>query len=66
MTERTQEQLDLIYEPLQQELRDDYAVYKGVNGASNSNYGGPLTYLKWLEFELAELNYEIAELEEQQ
>jgi hypothetical protein len=64
MTERTQEQLDMIYEPLQQELRDAYASYKGVCGLDNSNHGGPLSYLAWLDYNLAEINEEIANFKE--
>ena len=60
MTEQTQEQLDLIYEPLQQNLRDAYMLY------ISTPYDEKLSYSEWLEFELAELNYEIAELQEQQ
>lgn len=63
MTERTQEQLDLIYEPLQQELRDAYMLYISIPYSGDESR---MSYSEWLHFELAELNYEIAELQEQQ
>ena len=60
MTERTQDQLDLVYEPLQQKLRDAYMLY------ISAPYDEKLSYSEWLGFELEELNYEIANLKEQQ
>lgn len=64
MTERTQEQLDLVYAPLQQELRSRFEEYHSY---ANIVYdGNGMDYLEWLEFNLNEINEEIANLKEQQ
>ena len=60
MTERTQEQLDMIYEPLQQNLRDDYDFARAISTAEFPSY------LTWLKYNLDRINEEIANLQEQQ
>ena len=60
MTEQTQEQLDLVYEPLQQKLRDDYDFARVF---STSEFP---SYLTWLKYNLDGINEEITNLKEQQ
>lgn len=64
MTERTQEQLDLIYEPLQQQLRDDYSSY--VYYYLQSFDVVEMDYKEWLMNELYKINEEIANFKEQE
>ena len=63
MTERTQEQLDMIDEQMQQTLRDNYLLYINIPYSGDESR---MSYSEWLHFELSELNYEIAKLKEQQ
>jgi hypothetical protein len=60
MTERTQEQLDMIYEPLQQKLRDDYDFARALSTVEFPSY------LTWLKYKLDGINEEIANLKGQQ
>lgn len=60
MNDRTEEQLDLIYEPLQQQLRDDYDFARVISSAKMPSY------LTWLTYMLDGVNDAIANFKEQE
>lgn len=59
-----EQQLDLIYEPLQQKLRDDYKAYGSFYTVDFDVV--EMDYTEWLVNELHKVNEEIAHFKEQE
>jgi hypothetical protein len=60
-TQQTEEQLDLVYQPLQEKLREDFEEYDECTKIAYDGNG--MDYLEWLEYNLVKINIEIKELQ---